>query len=185
LGGHSTGANKTALYHYLQPKNPFAGYVLYGGGDDTGLYYENLGPARYRKTLDTARQKVASGHGADLAPFEAMDDYFSYQSIVDILDPDGGYNTFPFYETQHQPLGKKPLWREYQSITKPTLVIYGERDEYALPDVLTALAILKRQAPPGIDFTFQTIPDGDHGCYQHEPELAQAIAAWLADQPNA
>jgi pimeloyl-ACP methyl ester carboxylesterase len=180
LVGHSTGANKIALYSYLKPKNPFTGYVIYGGGDDTGMFYEDLGPDKFREALAEAKRQIDAGHGEDLAPFDLLGDYFSYQSAYDILDPDGGYNTFPYYESQHSPLGTKPLWREFKSITKPTLVVYGAVDEYCRPDVPTAINILKREAPTGVDIRYQTIPGGDHGCYQHESELAEAIANWVA-----
>lgn len=179
LGGHSTGANKTALYQYLKPQNPFRGYVLYGGGDDTGDAYQTLGPDRFRQALAEARARVQAGQGEDLAPYALLDDHFSYQSAADILDPDGNYNTFPFYEAQHGQLGTKPLWREYRSITKPTLIVYGEQDEYARPNTATILQILREQCPAPAKFTFTLIPGGDHGCYQHEPELARTIADWV------
>src|SRR5262249_31334759 len=122
------------------------------------------------------------GHGQDLAPFDAMGDYFSYQSIVDILDPDGHYNTFPFYEAQNQRLGTKPLFQEYRSIDRPTLVIYGAVDEYCRPNVPTVIQLLKHHCPKPDQFTFQTIPGANHSCYRHEPELAEAVAAWVNNQ---
>jgi len=178
LGGHSTGANKTALYSYLKPKNDFTSYVLYGGGDDTGVAYEEMGEAKFHRVLDHAQKQIEGGHGADLAPFDDMGDYFSYQSAADILNPDGDYNVFPYYEAQHQRLGTKPLFREFKSITKPTLIVYGELDEWARPTPAACLEILKSAAPIGIDITYRLIPGADHGCYRHEPELAKTIADW-------
>jgi pimeloyl-ACP methyl ester carboxylesterase len=182
LGGHSTGANKIALYNYLKPDNPFAGYVIYGAGDDTGLYYEEFGPERFDAVRAEAQKQIANGHGADLAPVELFGDYLSYQSIADILDPDGGYNTFPYYESTHGKLGKKQLWREVHSITKPTLVVYGEQDEYAKPSPAVALEIFKQHVADGTKFTYELIPGADHGCYQHEPELSKVIADWVGER---
>jgi pimeloyl-ACP methyl ester carboxylesterase len=182
LAGHSTGANKVALYSYLRPGNPFTGYVIYGGGDDTGIAYEEMGADKFHAAITGSLHQIEAGHGADLAPFDMMGDYFSYQSAYDILNPDGGYNTFPYYEAQHERLGTKQLFREFKSITKPSLVVYGAVDEYCKPDVETAIEILKREAPKGVEITYQTIPGADHGCYQHEPELATAIADWVAKQ---
>jgi pimeloyl-ACP methyl ester carboxylesterase len=179
LAGHSTGANKVALYSYLKPDNSLTGYVLYGAGDDVGLFYEELGKERYEKALAEARKQVKGGNGEAVAPVDLFGDYFSYQSIVDILDPDGGYNTFPYYETQHKQLGTKELWREFKSIAKPTLVVYGSVDEYCKPDVQTCIDILKQQATDRDIFTFRTIPGGDHGCYHHEQELAEVMADWV------
>jgi pimeloyl-ACP methyl ester carboxylesterase len=179
LGGHSTGANKVALYSYLKPDNPFTGYILYGGGDDTGHYYEDFGAERFNHILTKAREQIKAGQGEDVAPVEFFGDHFSYQSIVDIMDPDGGYNTFPLYETLNQRIGTKELWREFKSITKPTLVVYGALDEYVKPDVATGMEILKQQATDRDLFTFRTVEGGDHGCYKHEPELAGVIADWI------
>jgi pimeloyl-ACP methyl ester carboxylesterase len=180
LAGHSTGANKVALYSYIKAENPISGYVMYGGGDDTGIAYEEMGDQKFRQVLAEASSRTKAGHGAELAPFDAMGEYFSWQSIADLLDPDGGYNTFPFYEAQHGRLGTKPLWRELKSIAKPTLVVYGAVDEWARPDVPTALELYRREAPAGVDFSYETIPGGDHGCYQHEPALAKVIADWVS-----
>ena len=44
--GHSTGANKIAVYDHLKPRNPIRRYIFLGGGDDTGLLYAQLGPRR-------------------------------------------------------------------------------------------------------------------------------------------
>src|SRR5690606_23085943 len=43
LIGESTGANKIVVYNYYQPTNPVSKYILLSGGDDTGLYYDELG----------------------------------------------------------------------------------------------------------------------------------------------
>lgn len=181
LAGHSTGANKAALYNYLVPENPFLGFVLFGGGDDTGIYFEELGEQHFHKLLDEARAKVKAGQGEELAPKAEMGDYFSYQSIVDILDPDGGYNTFPFFEAQSgTKLATKPLFREYSSISKPMLVLYGENDEYAKPTAKDCLELLRAHTKNPERTDYQLIPGADHGAYQHETEAADAIAAWVS-----
>jgi predicted esterase len=179
LGGHSTGANKVAIYSYLKPRNKIQSYILFGGGDDTGLAYESMGPERFRHALAESKRHVAAGNGEALAPYDWLDGYFSYQSAADILDPDGDYNVFPFYETQNGRIGTKELWREYKSVARPTLVIYGAEDEYCRPDVNSCLKTLEEAAPDGADITFKTAP-GDHSCYQHERELAEAVAGWSA-----
>lgn len=183
LLGHSTGANKICLYNYLRPKSPFKAFVIYGGGDDTGLFYEHLGATAFKKALSMARSKIRAGKGEELAPLDLVGDYMSYQSVLDILDPDGGYNTFPYYEFQSGTrFGKKELFREFKTITRPTLVIYGELDEYAKPSAAVCEQILRSLTPLPDKFTFALVPGGDHGCFRHEHELARQIAEWLARQ---
>jgi pimeloyl-ACP methyl ester carboxylesterase len=141
-----------------------------------------MGDHKFHHALSEAKRLTAEGRGGELAPFDWMEDYFSYQSVADILDPNGNYNTFPYYESQHGRLGTKPLWGELGSIAKPTLVVYGAADQYCYPDVPTCLEILKRNAPKGVKFTYKTIPGADHSCYQHEPELAAVIAEWVTNE---
>src|SRR6202022_1405638 len=42
LIGHSTGANKIAVYDHYRRRNPISRYVFLGGADDTGLLYVQL-----------------------------------------------------------------------------------------------------------------------------------------------
>jgi pimeloyl-ACP methyl ester carboxylesterase len=180
IGGHSTGANKVALYNYLKAQNPFVGYVLYGGGDDTGIFFEDLGRERFEKAIRESKRQIDAGHGTELAPFELMEDYFSYQSAFDILNPAGGYNTFPMFEVQSGTrLGTKELFREYKTITKPTLVIYGAADEFCRPDAATVVDILKAKCPVPAKFSFELIPGASHGGHPHETEVAHTIATWV------
>jgi pimeloyl-ACP methyl ester carboxylesterase len=182
IGGHSTGANKVALYNFLKSDNPFAGYILYGGGDDTGIFYEDLGKERFEWALSQAKQKINEGRGEELAPFEMMDDYFSYQSAYDILDPDGRYNTFPYFEAQSGTrLGKKPLFQEYKSIHKPTLVIYGAQDPFCRPNVSAIMVILRRESSQSDLFTYKQVVGADHGGHPFEDQIADNIASWVAE----
>src|SRR5246127_4690961 len=58
LVGHSTGANKIAVYNARKPRNPYRRYVLLAGGDDMGMIYAQLGARRFRATLDRARRMM-------------------------------------------------------------------------------------------------------------------------------
>ena len=55
LAGHSTGANKIAVYDHHRPRNRVQRYVLLAGGDDTGLIYASLGARRFASALTKAR----------------------------------------------------------------------------------------------------------------------------------
>ena len=55
LAGHSTGANKIAVYDHYKPRNRAKRYVFLAGGDDTGLLYAELGPRRFKALLAKAR----------------------------------------------------------------------------------------------------------------------------------
>src|SRR3990167_1428150 len=51
LAGESTGANKICVYNHYQPRNNIKGYILLSGGDDTGIYYNQLGQKRFHALL--------------------------------------------------------------------------------------------------------------------------------------
>ena len=184
LMGHSTGANKICAFHTRAKKNRFKKYVLAGPGDDIGLFFMELGAKRYWQALRYAASKVDVGD-----PLHTMPKYtgmypFSAQSARDILDPDGAYNTFPYYETLHEKLGEKPLFKEYQKIDKPTLVIIGQEDEFmdTAGNAEGALKLLMQHTPNSQlkQADFMAVAGADHGFHDHEQEFAEKVSDWLA-----
>jgi len=71
LAGHSTGANKIAVYDHYKPRNRARRYVLIAGGDDTGLLYKQLGARRFHALLTKAKRMLRSD---ELAPVAAAED---------------------------------------------------------------------------------------------------------------
>lgn len=182
LLGHSTGANKICAYHIRVKQSPFSKYVLAGPGDDIGLFFLDLGSKHFWQALQYAAQKVKG------APLHLMPKYtgmypFSVQAAWDILNPDGAYNTFPFYEYTNGRIGQKKLFEEYQQIGLPTLVIFGGQDEFAYVAGGTkqALDILMKHTSNArlkqTDFTL--VPEADHSFHGYEEEFAKKVADWL------
>jgi len=177
LIGESTGANKICVYHYYKPRNKVSKYVLLGGGDDTGIYYDLLGRAGFLKLLRAAKRKIKQRKGGEIIKDLLPDEIFSYQGFYDIANPDGDYNVFPFLEViKKLKLSKKRLFRHYNSITRPTLVLYGGKDKYAWGNVPRVVNILKERKP---EFSYGVIPGADHSFTGHQTELAKRIAQWL------
>lgn len=180
LIGFSTGANKICVYNYYKKHNQVSQYILAGGGDDTGIFHEIMGNDKFNSILLKSRQKTKAGKGDELAPYEFMNGIYSYQSILDILDPDGDYNTFPFSEAMGKAkLSVRPLFSYYKHINKPTLVVYGENDEYCYGDVRRCVKILKSVPKHISRFTYEIIKDADHGFHGKNKELAKIVADWL------
>lgn len=183
LAGHSTGANKVCAYHVRAKQNPFSKYVLAGPGDDTGLMFAELGEKKFWAALKHAAKYV----GAD--PFRVMPKYtgmypFSVQSARDIMDPDGAYNTFPFYEAAHGRIGSKTLFEEYAKIDRTTLVIIGEADEYTqhVGGADSALKLFMKHTSNAMlkKIDFVAVPNADHGFKDAETTFARQMADWLA-----
>jgi len=182
LIGFSTGANKICVYNYYKPRNKVSKYVMVGGGDDTGIYYDMLGHKKFNLALKKAKQRLSAKRGADFAPLDLIGSIMSYQSIYDMLNPDGNYNTFPFYEVLNKTklTKKKKLFREYKSIKKPTLVIYGSDDEYCYGKVSEIVDMLKKEISNPDLFTSKIIKGADHGISGYGHELAKIVSNWLS-----
>ncbi len=179
LAGISTGANKICVYdHYKRRGNPFEGYILLSGGDDSGIYYHELGKKNFWKFLGAAKRMIRKGRGGEIIPaLPIQNSLFSYQGFYDIANPDGDYNTFPFYDAMHGiRLSKRPLFRYFKELRKPSLVVYGDNDEYLWKDGHHAVAMLKKIRP---DAAYRVIDGADHVFSKHKKELARAIARWI------
>ncbi len=180
LIGESTGANKIVVYHYYNRQNPVAKYVLLSGGDDTGLYYNELGDKEFYKALHLSKAKIDEGNGVALVPAAFSPFPYSYQALYDVINPDGDYNIFPYNEYFNKlQLSKKKLYREYSTIDKPSLVIYGEHDEYCYGDVPRCIEALKQHTSHPEMFTYEMIEGADHGFSGMEVILSQTIVKWL------
>lgn len=158
LVGHSTGANKVAVYNHYKPRNPVKRYVLLGGADDTGMLYRELGARRFRLYLAHKRSD-------DLMPDRIM----TWRAFRDMADPNGDYNVFQF-EPATRP---RRAFRAIREIRKPALYVYGEKDEYGFDAGLLAQHI-------GPKSEIVVIRGADHGFHRQEEELADVIANWVA-----
>lgn len=177
LIGESTGANKICVYHYYKPKNKISKYILLSGGDDTGIYYDIFGKKKFFELLKESKEKIKKKKGEEIIKELLPDDIFSYIGFYDIANPDGDYNCFPFLEViKTIRLSKKPLFRYFKFVNKPTLVIYGEKDEYTYGNVSRIIEILREQKP---EFEYKIIKGADHGFSEHQRELSKIMSNWL------
>ena len=177
LMGSSTGANKICVYDRYKKDNPFRKYILLSGGDDTGIYHSIFGQDKFYKLLKESKLKIDSGLGDDIIKSILPDEIFSYKGFYDMANPDGDYNCFPYSEVLNKiKLSKKPLFRYYSSIKKPSLVVYGENDEYAWNNVKAIVEILKSYQP---EFTYKIIKGADHGFTGKKKELSKVIVDWI------
>jgi len=177
LVGHSTGANKIAVYDSRKRRNPFRGYVLLAGGDDTGILWQQLGDRRFRVALEKARAMVKARRGEELMPRMTL---LSWQSFLDTANPDGDYNVFPFLEVlRGVRLSRKPRFRHVRGIRKPALFLYGDSDEYLYGDVSRCVAILADAIGAKKNVEIAIMQDADHGFGGKENELAEVIVGFF------
>lgn len=176
LAGHSTGANKIAVYDHHKIRNAIQRYVFLAGGDDTGMLYEQLGPGRFRSTLARARERRSS---RELVPHSLTPFLMSWRALHDMIDPNGDYNVFPFLEASGRVrLSRRPLFRYLKAVRKPSLFVYGEKDQY-IEDVSAAVGLLADGVGAKTNFEFVVMKGADHGFGGYEDELGTLIADWI------
>ena len=180
LAGHSTGANKIAVYDSRKPRNRIKRYVLLGGGDDTGMLYDQLGPRRFRAALRKARSMIRERRGSELVPRALSSLPMSWRSFYDMANPDGDYNVFPFLEViRNVRLSRRPRFRHVRGIRKPALFVYGEYDEYLYGDVPRCTSILAEALGARPNAEIVVMAEADHGFGGREEELAELIVRWM------
>lgn len=181
LIGHSTGANKICVYNRRKPRNPIARTVLLAPGDDVGIYYGQLGPRRFERALALSTGRVAAGRGHELASRSLSPFPISWASLHDTIDPDGDYNVFPFLDAMRGlHLSRRPLFRDYTRLRKPTLVLFGENDEYCFGEVPRCLALLRERSASPRRSRFVVLTEADHSFHGKEREAGAIMADFLA-----
>ncbi len=181
LIGHSTGANKIAVYDFYKKRVPVKRYVLLAGGDDTGLLYDQLGPRRFRAALVKAREMIRARRGEEFVPRALSPLPMSWISFYDTANPDGDYNVFPFLEVMRDVrLGRKPRFRHLRGLRKPALLLYGENDEYCYGDVPRCVEILAEAIGPKPNVELAIMAGANHGFAGCEEELVETIVNWLS-----
>lgn len=181
LIGHSTGANKICVYNWHKLKNPISKYILLGGGDDSGIYYKELGAKKFKLALKRCKEMIKKGKGEEFVPKYILNFIYSYQALYDIINPDGDYNCFPFTEyIEKIKLSKKqPLFQKFKSLNRPTLVVYGSEDEYCLQGVSNCIQTLKKNSNRKLEIEYRQIAEADHGFSGKEEGLGRIISSWL------
>ncbi|HEX6100246.1 MAG TPA: alpha/beta hydrolase [Thermoanaerobaculia bacterium] len=180
LAGHSTGANKVAVYDSVKRRNRVKRYVLLAGGDDTGILYDQLGARRFDAALVKSRAMIRDRRGAELVPRALSSLPMSWRSFYDMANPNGDYNVFPFLEVMRGiRLSRRPRFRHVRGIRKPALFLYGENDEYLYGDVSRCVSILAEALGPRPNAEIAVMAEADHGFGGREEELAGLIAGWM------
>lgn len=181
LIGHSTGANKICVYNHYKPKNKVKKYILAGGGDDTGIYYQMMGKKKFELALEKSKSMISKGKGERLVSKNIVDYMISYQSFLDTINPDGDYNTFPFFEyISKTKVSRKKLFRYFNEIIKPTLIIYGDQDEFAYSSVEECVDSLVKHQNTNSQNTYQIIEGADHGFDPYTEIFAEKVVEWLS-----
>ena len=103
----------------------------------------------------------------------------TWRAFYDVANPDGDYNVFPFLEAREKlRLGRKAHFHAMRKIRKPSLVVYGENDEYA-DDIQACVGVLANAVAQQPNIEIVVMRDAAHGFSGKERELAELITGWL------
>jgi len=177
LAGHSTGANKIAVYDHYKPRNRVKRYVLLAGGDDSGVLYSKVGARKFNALLAEAKLMIKSRRGKEIAPRVPDHPMLSWRSLYDVANPDGDYNIFPFFEEMKRTKLSRHPFRYISAIRKPSLYVYGDRDKYCFKNVPRCVSILAQHVSERAEIV--VMHDADHGFSGQEGELGEVIANWI------
>jgi pimeloyl-ACP methyl ester carboxylesterase len=181
LIGHSSGANKISVFDDRVKRSPAKSYILLAGGDDSGLYRTELGRRRWQRAMELCRERIRQKRGDELVPAGFSPFPISWRSLYDTINPDGDYNVFPFLEVlSGERVSRKPLFRHYRSISRPSLVVYGDQDIFCYGQVERCVEILREKAPRTKKFRFEILEGADHGFSGREGELGGLIGDWIS-----
>jgi len=178
LAGHSTGANKIAVYDHYKPRNRAKRYVLLAGGDDTGILYAQLGARKFNALLTKAKAMIKARRGDEWVPPIPGQTMLSWRALFDVANPEGDYNVFPFFEAMRGTKLSRHPFRYLRAIRKPSLYIYGDRDEYCFDNVPRCVSILAQHVSDRAEIVIMR--EADHGFSGREEELGGLIANWIA-----
>ena len=179
IAGHSTGANKIVVYDFLKKYNEIIGYILLAGGDDMGLYYDEVGKKIFFKALEKSKLEIENGNGRNISPKYISKFGLSYQSLFDTINPEGLYNIFPYYDIWHNlKLSNKKPFLECQNISKPTFVLYGDIDEFCFGNVRRCLQIFQSNVN-NPNFSYDLIEGANHGFYPYEETMMEKVVNYI------
>lgn len=174
LIGHSTGSNKAVYYvskKTLQKK--IAGVVLIAPVSDVPMVQERLGED-FQEALNAARKMVKSGKSSELIKQILPHSIYSAQRLVSLGSKGSVEQMFPTKEFQG------PL-RLFSKIKIPTLVLFGDEDDYLKVDNISADALLSAFAKNTKSRAFSSIAikAADHSFTGKEEELASILVSWI------
>lgn len=166
LIGSSLGTNRV-LYYLAETRDPrIRALVLVAGpGNAFEWNARRFGRKRATATLEEAQRLQAAGRGkelmlVDLGPLGKA--LYSADHLVSLRGP----------QTKSDP------FRNIARVTAPVLLVYGTADRLVDLEVGRRLKATARRAARA---DLLEIEGADHQFSKHQPDLADAVAAWLGD----
>ncbi|KAL5612765.1 hypothetical protein BROUX41_004150 [Berkeleyomyces rouxiae] len=167
LLGHSTGCQDIMMYNKMSTETPpVDGFILQGPVSDREallhVVIEPCGLRNYRKALEYARDKAAKDELLDwmprsMIPAPLRSTPFTVYRFLSLADKGGDDDFFS------SDLSTETVSTIWSSLTKPTLVLHSDKDEY-VPEFVEKGTLISRwkAAGPLISPLSGVIPGANH-----------------------
>lgn len=173
LAGHSTGCQKILYYQSRRQDPRVEALVHLAPGDDYAIVGRDMGAAGRDRLAAWCRLRIAAGKGAEPVPavrrLPEMCAGFTAQRFLSIADP---------RQTEAALFQYEGPMRLFSKMALPTLVLFGDREEFAcLPPV--RMGAILREKTASARFRFSLVRGADHGFHGREREAAAAVLGFV------
>lgn len=169
LEGHSTGCQKAVYYQYKTKDKRVKAIILTAPADDYNVQKNGLGK-RFGSAVSAAKILAKKGSSA-VMPERYIKRPFGARRFLSFSDPKNVESRIFNYELRKL--------REFGSIRKPILAMFGSKDEYMLKPAKRYLKILEDNSGSK-GFSSRVISGADHGFDGREAYAANVIIRWLS-----
>jgi len=168
LAGASSGCQKIAYYQYRFRDSRVKGLVLIGPLEDKPVYQKSLGK-KFNRTVVNVRKLYKKDHKAMLPKGYGVGTMGArrFLSLTDTRFPE---SRIFCYDSS---------LKEFGSIRKPILAVYGGSDEYAVMTP-TQYAAKLQKASKAKNVSVSIIGGATHSFADKEANLAKTITDWIA-----
>lgn len=173
LLGHSTGANKVAYYLAHEHKKVTGG-ALISPVSDVPMLRKVLG-GKYDEAIKFAREMVSSGDGGKLVPEDLCPGgIYTARRLLSLAQQKSVEQLFPHRNFMG------PL-RIFSKIKSPTLIVFGDKDNYLLEDGVDSKDMLSvfSKHTRGKRLEAKVIFGADHSFTDREEELGKVLVGWI------
>jgi pimeloyl-ACP methyl ester carboxylesterase len=168
LEGHSTGCQKATYYMYKKKDKRVKSIILAAPCDDYNIQKENLGK-RFAGAVKIARELYKKDKSAEM-PRTYIKRSFGAGRFLSISDLKFVESRLFNYDL--------PKLKEFSTIKKPILAMFGSKDENAIKPVSEYMRILEKNTGSA-KFEYSIIKNTDHGFDGKEKEAASIMVNWL------
>ncbi len=171
LIGHSTGANKVAYYLSQKPHKTVAAGVLAAPICDIAGTSAVLGKKKFDALVADITKQAKGKPGDEIIRVPVDPGFLTYDRFLSMYTPGMPEDMFPYYADVK--------WGRFSKITKPLLVVVGEKDEWLDRPVEKYFAGFAANAHQKAKLKTAMVPGSDHSYIGFEKVFTKKVLQWI------